>query len=360
MKNQDKKNIKNAIIMPSYKEHFGYVKNFLKSYSKNVKNKIPVYLILSNKEEIDLLKQELSCIKIKDVFYLDIITILQTYNIYPTKDLLNNIGKYSYQTLKKLYAIHYLNIEQTLILDSESLVCSKTDILELFENYFSNPYVLYSEMPKDEKYKTGLDYKTSVNCHKLLNLDFKPNWYLEGFHWFYDINIIKDLFAYFNNDLYTTIYNFSIDKKDNDKAVFECILYYLFIRKNNTKYNYNYININQELVNKFNQEELDYIYDTIKRRNIFFLPFTIHGIEFGKVKFIPKFADFYKKYKIQIGRLYPIRNKRKIYIIKEIIKQLNLKIICSTDNVGMYKKINSFHFDFFKLFLNKEDDCNQW
>lgn len=261
---QNENNVEKAIIMPSYREHFEYVKNFLKSYSRNAKNKVPIYLILSNSNETELLKEQLFSMKLENVFYLDIVSILKTYNITPSEYLLDDIGKYSYQTLKKLYAIHYLNIKQTLILDSESLVCRKTDITTLFNNYFSNPYVLYSEMPKDEKYKKGLDYKTTVNCYKLLSLDFEPYWYLEGFHWFYDIDIVKDLFAYFNNDLYSAIYKYAIDKVENDKAIFECVLYYLFIKNFKTKYKYNYVNINQELINEFNQEELDYIYSTIK------------------------------------------------------------------------------------------------
>ena len=74
-------------------------------------------------------------------------------------------------------------------------------------------------------------------------------------------------------------------------------------------------------------------------KNKYILPFNGKWyVEFGGIKNIKIWAKFLKKYHCQIVRLYPIRNKKKMYIIKNILQNFDTKIICSTDEVGMYKK----------------------
>lgn len=353
--------MKRGIIIPTYSGHFGYVKDFLYSYKKFVydSKNVEINFILSDAEEKQTLEKIIAQHKIENVHCWNIIDILGSYGIHINVDnLLNVLGKFSYQTIKKLYAIHYLKYEQSLVLDSESLICSRVNINNLFDNYFKAPYVFYSKMPLDEEYKKGLDYITSINVSMLLNITFDNCWYLEGFHWFYDIKIVNDLFEKFQNNLYNIIFDFSLKNENYSKAIFECILYYQFI-KNENKYHYNFINSTEYLQKRITDKEKQKINNKMIERNCKYLPFTIHGFEFGGIKNIKIWAKFLKKYHCQIVRLYPIRNKKKMYIIKNILQNFDTKIICSTDEVGMYKK-----FEIKKFFLNLplifNERCNQW
>lgn len=354
--------MKRAIIIPTYSEHFKYVKDFLHTYQNNVcdQENIDINIIVSDDNEKRQMDAIISNYKIKNLYTWSIMDILSTYGInFDHTNIIDILGKFSYQTIKKLYAIHYLQYDQSLILDSETLICSKVNINKLFDNYFKSPYVFYSNISNDNEYKNSLDYKTSINIAKILNVDFDNCWYLEGFHWFYDIKILNDLFSYFDNNIFETIYNFAKTKKGFEKAVFECILYYRFIRTNNTKYDYQYINSTEILKCQIKEKELQRISNKMIARKCQFLPFTIHGFEFGKVRNINIWARFLKKYKCQIIRLYPMKDKKKLYIIKRMLYVFNTKIICSTDNVGMYKHIALSKCNFSLPFLFSED-CNQW
>lgn len=354
--------MKRAIIIPTFSGHFKYVKDFLCTYQKNVYNSqnVDINFILSNTEEKAELEELISNYDVKNIFCYSIIDILNAYNIKTAQiDLLEELGKFSYQTIKKLYAAHYLKYEQSLILDSESLICARVNINKLFDNYFRSPYVFYSNMPDNIDYVNSLDYQTSINVSKILNIEFDHCWYLEGFHWFYDINILNDLFKFFNDNLFDVIYNFSKNKVGFSKAVFECILYYKFIKMYNSKYQYNYVNSTEILKNQVSKKELSRIANKMIERNCKNLPFTIHGFEFGKVRNIVVWAKFLKKYKCQIIRLYPIKDANKLYIIKKMIYDFQTKIICSTDNVGMYKDI-AIKKNYFFIPLIFSEDCNQW
>ncbi len=354
--------MKRAIIIPTFINHFDYIKDFLFTYEKNVYNSenISLNFILSNSIEKEMMEQIIKHYNVKNINCYSIIDILEKYNIkLDLSNILSELGKFSYQTIKKLYAIHYLKFDQSLIIDSESLICCKVNLNTLFDNYFKKPYVFYSNMPKEEEYKNKLDYKASISVAKLLNTEIDNCLYLEGFHWFYDIRIINDLFKYFNDDVFNAIYEYTKSKQEFDKAVFECLLYYKFIRINNDKYNYEFVNSKNMLIEKIKPEELNNIKKKMEQRNCKYLPFTIHGFEFGKTCNIKIWKEFLNKYQCQIIRLYPMRKRNKRYIIKKMIYDFNTKIICATDDVWMYKKIAvKKNFSFFPLLINEW--CNQW
>lgn len=354
--------MKRAIIIPTYKPHFKYIKNLIESFYSFSFNSLNIDLcfIVSNKsEEKELTETILSNFKFKNLKCINFEDILNFYNnTYSPEELLLILGRYTFQTIKKFYSIHYLKYDQTLILDSESMFSGKVNLNVLFDNYFNKPFVFYSNMPSNNKYKEWLDYKTSCNCSSILSYDFGNRWYLEGFHWFYDYKIIKDLFNEYNNDLINIFYNYCKDKEDFDKAIFECIFYYQYINKNNNKYHYSFIDSKEELEKILPDKSVQNIFEGMQKSNLEFLPFTIHSIEYAKFKDIKYFAKFYNTYKFPILRLGCAENSLKKLAVLEIVKKCNVKIICSTDRVDKYKNILKLK-NYLLYFINKNEDIKR-
>lgn len=337
---------KRVLIVPSYELHFTYARELMKSFVKNVDDKkVYMYFILSNEKEKESFEKNLCDDRCK---CLNIEWILAQYGMhYKSNELLSMLGRYSYQTIKKLYALRFIDYDQALVLDSESLFVKRANIDDMFDTYFSNPYVFYSEMPQNEHYHDWLDYKTSVNCAMLLKYEMKNEWYLEGFHWFYEKRIVKDLFTHFNDGLLKYMMDFCQDKEGKDKAIFECVLYYTFIKNSKHNYGYRYINSKTELKSFLGERTFRRLERKMNKSILPFLPFTIHAIEYAQVRDIKKFASFYKDYGLTLARVgcaaHPIKPK----VMKRIINDFDLDIIVSTEEINrIYSSI-----DFEKRYL---------
>ena len=287
-----------CVIIPTYRNHFPYIETFIESWVHFVQDAfIPVYFIVSDKSELEELNFLISKTELKEFKNLNIEEILAHYGIKHSSDeLLKVLGRFSYQTIKKMYALYYIDFKQALILDSESICVSRINMDNFFDNYFSSPYVFYSNMPADEEYKNWVDYKTSKNVAKLLNCNFRKKWYLEGFHWFYEKSIINDLFEFFHGKLFEAIYNYCnaiID--DSEKAIFECVLYYTFVESNNHRYKYNFIDTKAELAKTLGTGLYKKIINRMKAAHLEFLPFTIHSFEYARCYELCGWKRFYKK-----------------------------------------------------------------
>ena len=325
-----------GIVVPTYYIHFEYIDKLLESYDYfvDINNNVKVFFIVSDEKEANELKGRIKKYldKYNNIYIYNFEKILKKYNINITSNkILEEVGRYTYQTIKKLYALHYLQLDQALVIDSESIFCNYFNLDDIFNKYFKKPYIFYSVMPDTEIYRNFLDYKTSVNCSNLLNVDFSNKWFLEGFHWFYEKNIINDLFNYFNGKLFEKIYLQCKNKDFIESAIFECILYYTYIYNYNYKYKYNFINSKDELMKCMKKKSIEEIKEKMKKANLDFLPFSIHSIEFAKYKDIIAYKNFYKKNRVEIARLGCGANLFKPLAFCEICKQLDLKIIVASD-----------------------------
>ena len=325
------------VVIPTYRNHFAYIETLVQSWRHfSQDSSIPLFFIVSDKDELIELNQLIMEIELKNYSILSIEDILASYGIHiSSTELLKKLGRFSYQTIKKLYALYYLDYTQALILDSETIAVSSMQIQDLFSDYFSSPYVLYSVMPKDDSYKNWIDYKTSKNCAELLDFSFRQEWYLEGFHWFYEKRIINDLFEFFDNDLFGTIYSHcERNTDDSEKAIFECVLYYTFVRKNNDTYRYRFIDARNELAHILGKNCYEKLCNRMNDAGLGFLPFAIHSVEYANASDLKKFSSFYRKYNIRIARVGCEANVIKPRAFKKICHLFRLRIVCATDRVN--------------------------
>ena len=301
-----------ALIIPTYLDHFNYIEDFLCSVNLLVldSNMFDICFILSSKDEQNVFDKRFSKYKKKlNIYTYNIEEILLKYGISINSSiLLDNIGKYSFQTIKKLYGVFFLQYEQSYIMDSESIFIKPVHVNSLFDAYFESPFVLFypfSCYPK-QKWQNSLNYITTQNVSNIFNDEGIENFYFDGFNWFYDINIVNNMFKFFNNDLYNTIVNYAVKNKSEDyksQAIFECIFYYQYIYKNNSKYHYNFINTIPLIEDKVGQNLLKEKLNIFAENNTLY-PVLMHSWELMQDEDISKFAQIYRDLNFRIARLY--------------------------------------------------------
>ncbi|WP_428064519.1 DUF6492 family protein [Candidatus Avelusimicrobium fimicolum] len=239
--------MKNCIITPTFREHFKYIKKYLESFKKYVEDKdIPLCFIISRDEEREFgeIVKAYKDLNIQIIIFDD---LLDKYNIlYTPTELLHRFDKYCYQTIKKLYAILDLPYDRFLLIDSESMWIKQTKMKDLFDSYFNHPYFAYSILSKRE-IQNQFQKVLLTNINYLLK-DENKKWYLETFSWFIDKKILLDIIKQYGSpfDMVQKLWLFWNGDKTKI-ALFEGLLYYQFIDKNNQKYNYTILDIEKEL-----------------------------------------------------------------------------------------------------------------
>lgn len=240
--------MKRAIITPTFKGHFKYIKRYLESFKKYVTDPSEVTIIFTiSKDEEKLFKKIINQYKELPIQVLYFEELLAHFGISQTPHLLmDKYKKFSFQTMKKFYSMLYSDADYFLVLDSESMFIRETNISKLFENFKQSPFISYSNLNEraylsnfTENVINNIDYILNANCDK---------WFLENFVWFYDKNILKDMIHDLGQpiEFVDKIYQ-NRNAQGIESGVFEIELYQAYIYMNNFKYNYNLINVNEQL-----------------------------------------------------------------------------------------------------------------
>lgn len=332
--------MRRCVITPTFEGHFDYVKNLLISYEKEVVDKYDYVIITGSDKESRKLRDILRSKKWEWLKIYNITDILAKYGIHVDVDnLLKKVGRFSFQTIKKLYPMLYLDYEQYLVIDSESIFLRKTSLNKIFTEWEKQKTLFYSSMNSRNMstYKNWLDYKTSINCAKLLGYKFDNKWRFETFNWIYEKRIVADLFSKFNGDLYHPIYNHSVAYAEEwDKAIFEIILYSHFVSKNSEKYGYRQIDVIDELKRELGE---DLCQEMIKKTEPF--PYLIHGWEILKYRDISKIAKIYRKYKLFTSKLYLDKLRPKKIVRYHYIKKTGINIGVATTGISLNDAITA-------------------
>ena len=136
--------MKRGIITPTFEPHFKFVLKYLDSAEKYITDpeNITFYFTVS---EGDVEKLSKLLVNYKNKLNIKVLCfdeLLRKHNVpYGDKKLLLKYGKFSYQTLKKFYTMLESDCDQMLVLDSESMFINKTNINQMFDNFFSSPFI---------------------------------------------------------------------------------------------------------------------------------------------------------------------------------------------------------------------------
>lgn len=251
--------IENCIITPTYKGHFPFIKKYLKTYVHFVEDahEVPVFFIISKNESNEFQKLISPFIKKANLQVLYFEDILSKYGINDDSDtLLKKYGRYSFQTLKKMYAIKFIDANHFLILDSESMWIKPTNMSQVFNRYFSSPFVIYSSN-KDRKPSQFMK-KMADNVGSVLNqkIDF---WAIESNMWFIDKKIYKDMESILGSPLDWTEISLKTgtSKIQEENGLMEALLYQSWLVINAEKYKYKKVNAYDFMQIYCSQNEVD-------------------------------------------------------------------------------------------------------
>lgn len=182
------------IVVPTYSGHIDFMKKFLETFSLNCEDKsnVTINLIVSG-NDIDLftkLTQEFQDLHIKIVHFGKLVEKYD--NIVINEDeLLRQIRKFNYQSLKKIFGALGTENEYVCIFDTECLFIRKFKLAEYIENN-KNIYYYCSKMINNPRVR-DTHAQTMQNSNNSLLCTNDPNWYLESYTWVFKRQIILEL-----------------------------------------------------------------------------------------------------------------------------------------------------------------------
>lgn len=236
------------IITPTYSGHFKYISKYLKSACKYIidPENVNIFFTISAKELYEfggIIEPYTTKLHIKVIIFED---VLSAYSICATPEqLLERYGRFSFQTLKKIYSILYTKSKHTLILDSESMWIAPARMGDLCASYFCNPFITCST---PNTYFTSVFLRNVIkNTNYVLNSPKCNKWFLENFMWFYDLEILENLVEEYGTPVFMAENVYQWTKFDKERpGIFEIELYHQYLYLNADRYGYRVIDANEE------------------------------------------------------------------------------------------------------------------
>ena len=238
--------MKRIIITPTFRPHFPFNREFLHSFEEFAADArdIAVHFVVT-REDVGDARAVLAEFPDLDLHAHTLEDLLEAsgHREEPLA-LLREVGKFAYQALKKLYALKTIPFDQALVLDSEALVLKPVRMGEVFDAYFADPYIFYSDFSnRGEEWFSGLSHAVVRNAAKLLRTPYPKVYFMEYFGWFYDKGLIEDVLAALREDLLPAVRS----RLGDDARLFENQLIYSHILNNPGKYPYRLASVNEML-----------------------------------------------------------------------------------------------------------------
>lgn len=342
---------KKCILTPTFSGHFSFIEKYLKSFDKYVedKEKCIIYFVISKNEaaELEKILRRFKRVNATSLFLED---VLNKFNISESCDeILNKYTRYSYQAIKKFYSMLYLkDYKRFLVLDSETMWVRKTNIEKMFDDFFKNPKIYYSDsIPREEEFKnvpnsnSALNRQTIDNVNYLLNDPKNNKWFVEQFMRFWCSDILEDIIQ-----KHGTFWNMvlKISKRDAGKisfGLFESVLYDQFIYNNNDKYGYELVNIDRTIEKYLSNDEISKYKHTYDKMFLGGAGLYEHFALFLDKDNVSGFSKYYIDNNINIVR---IENSERNYKYQNIFMKM-VKPNILTCSQGHLFGVNSTFFD---------------
>lgn len=352
-----------GIITPTFEGHFPFIRNYLKSFDTYVidKKDIPLFFII-NKEEEESFKKIIEPYRTLNIKIVIFDEVLDRFNVFLSpNNLLKKYGKFSFQTLKKFYAMLYVDVEKFLVLDSESMWVRETNMKKLFRDFFSKPKLFCSNIKMDRMSSFRLNVQRNIDYL----LQSKNNlWFLENFMWYYDRVILKDMFNEIGSPI--EIVEKSYQRFPYSHDVFEILLYQNYLYQNRIKYQYDIINVYKKCQTILSKKVWENYYFELTDR--------LHG-DFGILEQtmlllnkdnVDEFSELFKNLSINIIRCETGNNiqeqKKFIEIVTPFILAASQDHSFGISRVGIISflmqklnKLNFFSREHIKYILRKID-----
>ena len=234
------------IVTPTFRPHFAFNREFLDSYREHAADarEVAVHFVVTRDEmdEIRLLLADYPELDLHAHAFEDLLAA--EGHVDDPLALLREVGKFTYQSLKKLYALRHLAYDQALVLDSEALVVKPVRMAQVFDDYFADPFVFYSDLStRGDAWFEGLSDAAVRSASALLRIPYPKKYFLEYYGWLYDRALIDAVFEHFPEGLLAVLRSRNADKL----PVFECQLIYSVLLTQPDRFRYRLVSANATL-----------------------------------------------------------------------------------------------------------------
>jgi hypothetical protein len=211
------------VIIPTYSGHLTQVELCLSSFEKFLTDKecIDIHLIVSRPEVqafTELANQHTS-LAVTVISLHDILQKEESVEI-DEKQLLEQVGKFNFQSLKKIYGVKHFGTPTSLVLDSEALMIREASLAKIFEGYEHDKFII-SASPAAEQIKVDVA-RTSF---EILGKPVQDIWFFEYYYWFFEKKYVDEMFAY----IFQTTGKSLLENLLYRKPLFEYNLYALYL-----------------------------------------------------------------------------------------------------------------------------------
>jgi FkbM family methyltransferase len=251
--------MKYSVIVPTYHLHIKEINRFLNSFNEFCEDKdlVVIRLIIS---EDDIPNFSIIRSKWDKTLNIEIITLKQLVQAIDNieideKSYLERVGKFNFQSLKKIYGSFYYKSEVTLVLDSEALIIRRCNFAELFKNYMSNPFIIYS------KPQNKFQNEIISNCSQIIGNKSDKLWFFEYQYWFFQYDLVDAFFKYLREKTGKSLFYLFQEYG----PVFEYQLYAQWLYQNNY-YNYKFIDAKVLLKSYLNETQY-FDYEKLVEKN---------------------------------------------------------------------------------------------
>lgn len=242
--------MKYQVIIPTYSGHSAQVELGLSSFEKFLTDKghFDIHLIVS-KPEVQAFTELANRHTSLTVTVISLHDILQKEEGVETDEklLLEQVGKFNFQSLKKIYGVKHFGTTTSLVLDSEALMIREASLAKIFEAYERDKFII-SASPSAEQIKVDVA-RTSF---EILGKPVQDIWFFEYYYWFFEKKYVDEMFAY----IFQTTGKSLLENLLYRKPLFEYNLYALYLYLFHAD-DYQFIPATSLLSRYLNTDELD-------------------------------------------------------------------------------------------------------
>ena len=226
--------------------------------------------------------------------------ILADYGVPETPGaFLKRIGKFTFQTLKKLGGLARARTAWSLVLDSEGLFLKPFSAERMLQDYAERKYVFYTQTrPRGPLWRESTGYRVTENCGTALGVTSGDRWYMEYFHWFYETDKLLDMVQRrLTPDFFDLLRSPSSGVVDH----FENVLYYLYLQHHHAD-EYDFVDF-KKLIDRHLPSNI------AARFKLDELPFSLFGNDYLlnilSPAEVPYLAGLFEAYRLPFIRLEP-------------------------------------------------------
>lgn len=323
-------NKKVTIVTPTYERHYARFCDFIQSINKYCtdKNKLEIIAVIEEKNRA-IFTDFITKLPEINISIISTEIILDQFGVYEEPDAaLKRLGKFTFQSLKKMGGLLAAKTKWSIVLDSETLFIKHFNVIDLVKDYESGLYVFYTNtIERGSEWNNGLVENVTKQCSSLLGFDGRSRSYMELIIWFYENKKLHDLLKFIKNKLQSFL-----NIASPEKPIFENVLYYMYLERIDNN-EYKFVNINEEW-KRLVPEEVSGRYD-LKLAPMSFvgadhLSYTLRSSDIAKI------TEFMETYKIPFFRAEPFLINPDQFV--ELSKIPHLKAFVSSAHIPWIRK----------------------